>query len=289
MPPVPKLLASLAACILLPAAAAALDIPSLFPEAADIGSGVPHGEIETYTPENLWEKINGEAELFRRFDVVGAAFARYEHRSDIDRSLEIAVYDFPDSLSAFGIFATFTSPDEPREDLGNGAVIGEYQGYLWHGRHFVTANAFGPPEERAASLRNALTGIASSLGPAPALPPPLERFMRVADPATVSYRPDHLLGREVLPPGLEGDLTGGTRIFRATEAGASEGILSAYRAFLENPTEGKRDGITLLSGTDPLLGPVTIAIRGEHLAGARALPGGEGLPEVLRKLLRADP
>lgn len=285
----PKTLSFLTAVILLPAAAPALELPAPFPDVALIGSEVPRGEIETYTSETLWEKINGEAEMFRGFGVVGAAFARYGHSGEIDRSLELAVYTFPDSLSAFGLFSTFRTPDEPREDLGNGAVIGDYQGRLWQGRYFVMADAFGSPEDRAGAIRNALSEIASNLGPAPTIPPLLETFRRVANPSTVSYRPEHLLGREIFPPGLEGKLPDGTRIFRATEGSEVEAVLSAYRALLENPKEGRLGDATLLSGTDPLLGPVTIAVQGERLAGARALPGGERLPEILLELLRTGP
>ncbi len=281
-----EVLALLLAGVLLPSAVAAQELPALFPDVALLGSETPRRDIKTYAPETLWEKINGEAALFQRFGVTRAAFAFYEHPEDIDRSLEIAVYAFPDGLSAFGLFATFRSPDDPPEDLGNGSVIGSHQGYLWHGSFFITANAFGATEVRATALRRALSEIASTLGPAPPLPLTLAAFRKVAEPATVSFRPDHLLGREIFPPGLEGSLAGGTRIFTARSASSADKVLAAYRALLENPKETRHGDATLLSGTDPLLGPVTVAARGESLAGARALPDEEGLLDVLQELLR---
>lgn len=279
-------LAWLLAGVLLPSAVAAQELPALFPDVALLGSETPRQEIKTYSPETLWEKINGEAELFQRFGVTRAAFAFYEHPEDIDRSLELAAYAFPDSLSAFGLFATFRSPDDPPEDLGNGSVIGSYQGHLWHGSFFITADAFGSTEVRAAALRRALSEIASTLGPAPPLPLALAAFLKVAEPATVSFRPDHLLGREIFPPGLEGSLAGGTRIFTATEATSTDRVLAACRALLKNPKETRHGDTTLLSGVDPLLGPVTVAARGVRLAGARALPDEEGLLNILQGLLR---
>lgn len=282
----PKAPACLLACILLPAAAAALELPALFPDTVPIGSETPRGKIETYSTETLWEKINGEAELFRRFGFLGAAFARYEQPGDIDRSLEVAVYVLPDSLSAFGLFATFTSPEEPQAEFGNGAVIGSYQGYLWHGGYFVIVSAFGPAEDRALAVKEAISRIAATLDPPPPTPPSLEAFRKVVDPATISYRPDHLFGREVLPPGLEGNLTGGTRIFAAMEKVLADEILAAYSILLEDPREWQDGGATLLSGTDSFLGPVIIAATEDRLAGARALPDEESLTEILLQLLK---
>jgi hypothetical protein len=287
--PVREALAWLIAAVLLPAAVAAQELPPLFPDAAPMGSEAPRGDIESYSSKTLWEKINGEAELFRRFGVIRAAFAHYEHPNDIDRTLELAVYSFPDNLSAFGLFATFSSADDPREELGNGAVIGSYQGYLWHGSFFVTADAFGSPEVRAATLKWALSQVVSTLGPVPPVPLPLKAFGKAAEPATISYRPDHLLGREIFPSGLEGSLANGTRIFTTIEKTAAADVLAAYRTLLENPKEARHGDATLLSGVDPLLGKVTVMARGERLAGARALPDEEGLLEVLLGLLRSDP
>ena len=289
MSPVHEALAWLFAGILLPVAVAAQELPTPFPDVALLGSEAPRGDITTYSSDTLWEKINGEAELFRQFGVTRAAFAFYEHPEDIDRSLELAIYAFPDSISAFGLFATFRSPGEPSEDLGNGAVIGSHQGYLWHGGFFITADAFGSQEVRAAAIRRALFEIAATLDPAPPVPLPLETFRKTVAPATVSYRPDHVLGREMFPPGLEGTLARGTRVFTTTEATSADGVLAAYRTLLENPEETRHGDITLLSGVDPLLGPVTVAARGGRLAGARALPDEEGLLDVLRRLLRPSP
>ena len=282
----PKVAACFLAGILLPAAAAALEPLTLFPDTLPIGSETPRGEIRTYSPETLWEKINGEAELFRRFSFEWAAFARYEQPGDIDRSLEIAVYALPDSLSAFGLFATFTSPEEPKSEFGNGAVIGSYQGYLWHSSYFVIVDAMGSPEDRQLAAREALSRIASNLGPSPPTPPSLEAFRRVVDPESVSYRPDHLLGREIFPPGLEGNLANGTRIFTATKTVPADEIVARYRTLLEHPMKRQHGGATLLSGKDSQLGPVVIAATRDRLAGARALPDEENLTEILLELLK---
>jgi len=61
-------------------------------------------------PDTLWEKINGETELYRRFHLVRAAYRRYSLPGKPDETLEVGVYLLSPALDAFGLFSFF-SPD----------------------------------------------------------------------------------------------------------------------------------------------------------------------------------
>lgn len=261
------------------------DPASFLPGPEELRPLAPAGPTERYTAENLWEKIDGEAELFRRYGLSSAVFKRFEHPADPDHSQEIAIFIVDSPLEAFGLFASFRSTDLPVENIGNGGVLGDHLALLWHGRYFMLLDSQGPEDSRPRDLRKALEAVAARLGPAPPRPPLLKSFLELARAETVRYLPDHLLGREVLPPGLIGTHDSGLEIFRGTGPVSETPILKVYRKILESPQTKKWGGAFVLSGRDPVLGPVSIGIKGDRLAGARAEADHPRVQEIVLRLL----
>ena len=277
-----------AACALLllasSAGAATLDPARALPTA--VPPLARPGTIERHTAETLWERIDGEAELYKSYGVVSSAHAFYADPASPDRSVDLSVFQFADPLGAFGVFAAFRPPEcAPVQALGNGGCLGDYQGFFWHGNLFVLADAAGPAAARPADLRKALEAAADLLGPPPPRPEPLRAFSRFADTRTIRYQPQHLLGRAALPPGFEGT-SSGTAIFLAVGGTleSATAALEAYAGALEGPVRAARDGLAALSGRDPALGPVTIAVDRRGLRGARAAPDAPGVQQLLESL-----
>jgi len=273
----------LAAALLAPAPGALA-----FPGPEALAPLARDGGPERHTPDTLWERIDGEAELYRTYGLAGSEHARYRLPSDPDRAVELSVFTMSDALGAFGLFAAY----RPRscgtpEPLGGGACLDDYQGLLWHGAVFAVADASGPAATRAGDVRRALEAVADELGPPPPPPGPLREFSLVADPRTVRYQPQHLLGREALPPGLEG-VAAGVTVFRAVGGGNPAAALERYAGELVETRRSRRGGLEVLEGRDRALGPVTlVSDPGGGLAGARALPGDPGVWEALTRLLPA--
>jgi len=267
------------------APAATTDPAAALPGATALAPLERTGQIERHTPETLWERIDGEAELYKSYGLAASAHARYETPSDPDRRVELSAFSFTDPLGAFGVFAAFRPPECDGRGLGNGGCLGDYQGFFWQGDLFVLADASGSAASRPADLRHALEAAAALLGPAPELPAPLPAFFGHA--AGVRYQPLHLLGRSALPPGLEGS-AGGTVVFISTapaDAAAALAWLEAYRAALKEPVVGEHEGRRTLSGSDSALGPVVLAAGAGGIAGARSSPDAPGVRELLLKLL----
>jgi hypothetical protein len=250
-----------AALWLAAAAAAAAGDPGLALPAGALGPLVRGERIERHGPETLWERIDGEAELYRTYGFASSAHAAYADPADQDRRVELSVFTFGDPLGAFGLFAVFRRPECELRPLGNGGCIDDYQGFFWHGGTFVLADAAGPAPTRPGDLARALEAVAALLGPAPPRPEPLRAFSRFADTRTIRYQPQHLLGRDALPPGLEG-VAGGTAVFLslgACDADRVEAVLAGYARVLAGAERSERNGYRMLSGSDPALGPVTLA------------------------------
>jgi hypothetical protein len=260
-----------AALLLFPAGAAfAADLDHVFPPSEALAPLVREGKIEHFTPDTLWEKINGEAELFRRFGLRSAAYARYSRPADPDETLEIGVYLLPSPLQAFGLFASFIPNEAATLPHGNGAVAEEYQGFLRHGPYFVAVDAFGEEGLRAGIIPEALRLVAERLGPTPAELPVLDWLRGQLAAKDIFYRPDHLLGRKIFPPGMEFLDGRGTAYFVATEPVDGDSLMRTYGKLLENPKMLSEPGATFLFGQDPSLGNITVASSQGRLAGVRA-------------------
>ena len=266
--------------------AAAVDPAAALPAAAALPPLVRQGSIVRHTAETLWERIDGEAELYKTYGLAASAHALYEAAAEPDRRVELSVFSFVDPLGAFGLFAAFRPPECAVQPLGNGGCLGDYQGFFWHGDLFVLADAAGPAASRPADLRRALEAVAALLGAPPARPEPLRAFSRFADTRTIRYQPQHLLGRAALPPGLEG-AAAGVQVFLATGPASSAGVapaLDAYAGALGGAVSVERNGFRVLSGLDPALGPITI-VGGRHgMSGARSAPGAHGLQDLLESV-----
>jgi hypothetical protein len=240
--------------------------------------------IERHTPDTLWERIDGEAELYNHYRLASSAHALYEDPAAPDRRIDLSVFRFSDPLGAFGLFASFRPAECAVEPLGNGGCLGSYQGFFWNGDCFVLADAAGPEATRPGDLRRALEAAAALLGPPPTRPEPLRAFSRFADTRTIRYQPRHLLGREALPAGLEGK-AGGTPVFLSVGPdAASAAALDAYAKVLEAPAFGEHRGLRVLTGRDPALGTVTLLGSSHGIAGGRAAPDAPGLLDLLEAI-----
>lgn len=251
-----------AALWLMAAAAwAAADPAAALPAAEELAPLVRTGEVERHTPETLWQRINGEAEGYLAHGYSSSAHAAYAAPGGADRRVDLSLFRFADPLGAFGLFAAFRPPECRLQPLGSGGCLGDYQGFFWHGDTFVLADAAGPAATRAGDLRRALEAAAALLGPTPSRPEPLRAFSRFVDTRTIRYQPQHLLGREALPPGLEG-VAGATPVFVTTgpcDIERVERLLVAYARVLQGAERSESNGYRMLAGNDPVLGPMTLA------------------------------
>ncbi len=174
-----------------------------FPE---VDGWTREGEVLTYDADNLWEYINGAAELFVDFDV---QTCRTADLSSGDLTATVDLYDMGSPLNAFGVFNR-ESPDQGISLPGaTAAVISPpYQALMLKGATYVKVNAV-EGELTDESGRNLLAGIAASLPGQAGLPSELDLLPETGKvPNTEGYQRRGFLGLAELTNCVYADYAG---------------------------------------------------------------------------------
>lgn len=95
-------------------------------------------EVKRFTPENLYEQINGRAEFFLSYDVVSMTFASYVNRFDVGQFIDISIYDMGSAINAFGVFSVERSQGQPLLELGRASYRLDANYYIWKGCFYIT-------------------------------------------------------------------------------------------------------------------------------------------------------
>ena len=118
------------------------------------------GDVLTYDADNLWEYINGAAELFLEYDVQTCRTA--DLRSG-DLLVTVDLYDMGTPLNAFGIFnREHPAAGSPLPGAAEAVISPPYQALMLKGATYVKVNAV-EGELTSASGRQLLEALARTL------------------------------------------------------------------------------------------------------------------------------
>jgi hypothetical protein len=126
-----------------------------------------------YTPENLFEYINGGAELYISYNFRHMLAQKYEKKYEKEELPEIMmdIFDMGNSFNAFGVFS------HSREALDQSIapdVESEYASGLltfWKGRYYVSIMAYPETEEKKKTVLTLGKHIAGLIQEASHIPP----------------------------------------------------------------------------------------------------------------------
>lgn len=92
-------------------------------------------DSQLYFPENLFEYINGAAEIYLSYEFNELIVAQFE-QSDADANVAVEIYDMGNGRNSFGIYSAERFPDNNFIDIG-------IQGYLEEGSlNFLVGNYY---------------------------------------------------------------------------------------------------------------------------------------------------
>lgn len=103
--------------------------------------------VKIFSAENLYEQINGRAELYLAYDVISLTIATFEKKSDIGEFIELSIFDMGNPTNAFGIFSVERSQGEKALDLGRASYRSDSNAYIWKGKYYIAIVASDTTEE----------------------------------------------------------------------------------------------------------------------------------------------
>ena len=124
----------------------------------------------TYDKTNLFEYIDGGAELYISYNFKTLLAVRYKGQDD--EEIVIDIFDMGDSFNAFGVF----SHGREREDglVGQGSEYGGGLLTFWKGRYYISIMAYPETEEKRGLVLELGRKTAAAIPGEGALPPVLE-------------------------------------------------------------------------------------------------------------------
>ena len=160
-------------------------------------------EPEIFTPENLYEYINGEAEVYNDYAFFEMVTASHARRDDPMASVTFDIYDMGTPLNAFGICSNYRRPVLEFGTIGEEAIVSDLNIRFWKGKFFVQVNAGSMNEAVRESLPKYAGRIADSIGQAEL---PAAVFILPEEgqvPHTLRYMARGLLGQEAFSRSYE--------------------------------------------------------------------------------------
>jgi hypothetical protein len=252
------------------------EVISLVPQ-PDTGGGWQWDfEPEIFTPENLYEYINGEAEVYNDYAFIEMVTASHARRDDPLASVTFDIYDMGTTLNAFGIYSNYRRPELTFGEIGEEAIISDLNLRFWKGHFFVQVNA-GSMEE---VVRNALpafaAGIARSIEDEEL---PAEVFILPEEgqvPHSLRYMARGLLGQEAFARSYEAEyrLPSGECSAFLVPKDSPEEARAALAAFLGNlHQQGQIEempdpaDLSAFSADTEYYGKFTAALHGRYVVG----------------------
>jgi hypothetical protein len=227
------------------------------------------GAVRTYSQDNLFEYMDGNAEGYLLYGFQSLQGVTCEKGG---ATLVIDVSDFGDPDSAFGMFSANRDPGGPADKLGMGGQIVPRRAIFAKGKYYVEIGA-NPEGDFTATLRAwtaALEkGVEGSSQPPVALSwfPPGNKGLRLV--------PESVLGIRLLERGYVGQYDVGKAFVVATESpAAAAALMNKLRTKYAGNTPAKiaDEGFQV---TDPYLGRLCIFRKGLYVAGYGNVADGQ--------------
>jgi hypothetical protein len=263
---------------------AAAENGPLFPTVPGWKIAPPPGD-SIYTSGNLWDIIDGAAELFLSYGFVDLRIMEYTDTTGTDVRVEL--YRHNSRANAFGIYSQERNPGYQFIEVGTQGYIEEKVLNFLCGMYYVKISSHreGKPGLNAMTLigrRVAESLMQGSGWPAALALFPAEKRL----PNTESYIAENFLGYKVLHSAFTVRYEGGCTLF-LMDLESPSGARSTAAAYMkaaglqQELTEGEIADIP-----DPHNGPLAMLLKGRTIIGAFGA-GGQSLAHRYMELLNA--
>jgi hypothetical protein len=256
---------------------------SIFPAVAGWKIAPPPGD-SVYTPDNLWDIIDGAAELFLSYGFVDLHIMEYTDTAGTDVRVEL--YRHASRANAFGIYSQERNPGYNFIEIGTQGYVEEKVLNFLCGVDYVKISSHREGKEGIDAMaligRRVAVHLRQESGwPATLAILPAEKRL----PNTESYIAENFLGYSVFHSAFIARYEGGCTLFIMVLESASRarGAAEAYMKAVgrqQDLTEGE-----IAEVPDPHNGSLAMLLRGRTISGAFGA-GGQALARRYMELLK---
>lgn len=264
----------------------------LIPEMEHGSDWYQDGDPHYFTADNLFEYINGSADLYLAYDfqrLITVTFLNPDYQS-----LTIDIYDMGNEVNAFGVYSNFRNPQDILATIGTDAIISDYYIRFYHGQYVVDLNASDSDEPMKKFMMQVAAKIEQNIN-APRQYPDVMRLLpeQGVIRRTQKYISEAMLGHKFLPRGLEAEYKLGKGkvkafiVFCDSSAGAQQAMndLKAYISKRGTLTkEIKIDSIPAMTGEIPYHDKIIFTSLDSFMYGIMDLPSIDAGLGLMRNL-----
>jgi len=151
--------------------------PALFPLLPKVETWKFSEERQNYIPGNLYEYINGAAEIYLAYNFKELVVGQYETEKDTDEaSLSIEIYDMGNEKNSFGIYSAERFSESHFIPVGNQGYLEEGTLNFIVGKYYIKLLCFDCGEESDKVLKSFSSKIVKRVQDKGQLPPILNNF-----------------------------------------------------------------------------------------------------------------
>jgi hypothetical protein len=209
--------------VLPPVVLASQETPAkVLPKDNEVEGWTKHRPLRHYAGEDLYEYINGGAEIYHEYGFVQVVVQDYIN--DAGKSVSVEIYEMASPASAYGIYTFKTDSKGKWISVGSDAQLADYYMNFWKGPFLVTLTGFDETEETRAGLLDIAKSVSSRM-PAGGEKPHIVSFLPEEDLVSQSLK--YIMGflglRNSHPffqfniagfeQGIKGDYSGGFSFF----------------------------------------------------------------------------
>jgi hypothetical protein len=256
---------------------------SLFPRVAGWKIAPPPGD-SVYTPDNLWDIIDGAAELFLSYGFVDLHIMEYTDSTGTDVRVEL--YRHSSRANAFGMYSQERNPGYHFVEIGTQGYLEDKVLNFLCGVYYVkiSSHRVGKAGIEAMSLIG--RRLAEHLHQEPGWPVALT-YLPAENrlPNTESFIAENFLGYKVFHSAFTARYKGDCTLFimDLESASMARGVAAAYMNVVGRKQELTEGEITSIP--DPHNGSVTMLLNGRTISGAFGA-GGEALAHTYMERLK---
>ena len=262
-------LASLVFAVVVASSASAQTSKELVAMLPKIDGWTLSDKVETFTSDNLFDRINGAADAFLSCNFVEMTAVDYT-KNGADKYVTLQMYRHATPFDAFAIYSAERSPGPAFHKIGAEGYIDTGLVYFLSGGMYVKIMTSDESPETAAMMGKVARVLADKIDPDAALPAMSKVFPQEnKQPLSETHIVESYLGHKFMLPAWEASYNKGGKEYKLfvidgkTKAGI-EKILRDYAAF-NKQTDAPAEGSFVMA--DRFNGDIPMLWRGRYLFG----------------------